>query len=97
MSRIRKVKNTITKKFSRASLKITRLQNHLNDIKDKMKKITHYNLEKVLQSSNIPNSQSELIHEIFKAAKLKNPKNRKYSENWLLLCMLFQIRYNLTN
>lgn len=97
MSRIRKVKNTITKKFSRASLKITRLQNHLNNIKDKMKKITNYNLEKVLQSSNIPNSQSDLIHEIFKAAKLKNPKNRKYSENWLLLCMLFQIRYNLTN
>jgi len=54
-----------------------------------MKKITHYNLEKVLQSSNIANSQSELTHEIFKAAKLNNPKNRKYSENWLLLCMLF--------
>ncbi|XP_050060677.1 uncharacterized protein LOC126551448 isoform X2 [Aphis gossypii] len=92
ISKIRKAKNTITKKFSRAHLKITCLQNHLKNIKDKMKKITHCNLDKVLQNSDIPNCQSELIHEIFKAAKLKNPKNRKYSENWLLLCMLFQIR-----
>ncbi|KAF0750370.1 THAP-type domain-containing protein, partial [Aphis craccivora] len=49
-------------------------------------------LEELLKDSNISNSQSDLAHEIFRAAKIKNPKNRRYSENWMLLCMLLQIR-----
>jgi len=57
-----------------------------------MKLVTQSTLEEMLESSKIPKCQSELIIEIFKAARLKNPKNRRYSENWLLLCMLFQIR-----
>jgi len=57
-----------------------------------MKLVTQSTLDEMLESSKIPKCQSELINEIFKAARLKNPKNRKYSENWLLLCMLFQIR-----
>jgi len=57
-----------------------------------MKLVTQSTLDQILESSKIPKCQTELINEIFKVAKLKNPKNRKYSENWLLLCMLFQIR-----
>ncbi|KAF0739137.1 THAP-type domain-containing protein [Aphis craccivora] len=33
-----------------------------------------------------------MIKEKIAASKYKNPKNRRYSENWLLLCLLFHIR-----
>lgn len=49
-------------------------------------------LKKRIEDSGIPKCQSELIHEIFAAAKYKNPKNRHYSESWMILCLLFQIR-----
>lgn len=58
-----------------------------------MNDITHENLDEILNKSSLPNRQIELIKEIFLTAKVKNPKNSKYSENWMLLCLLFQIRY----
>ena len=58
-----------------------------------MKKINDSNLSEILVNAGISKCQSELIHEIFSAARLKNAKNRKYNENWMLLCLLFQIRF----
>lgn len=92
ISKIRNIKNSIKKKYSRANVRVGRLQNHLKEVQNQMKLVTKSTLDEMLESSKIPKCQSELINEIFKAARLKNPKNRKYSENWLLLCMLFQIR-----
>jgi len=60
-----------------------------------MKLVNQSTLDEMLESSKIPKCQSELVNEIFKAAGLKNPKSIKYSENWLLLCMLFQIKPRL--
>lgn len=57
-----------------------------------MKKVSDANLSQILENNNIPKGQTDVINEIFKASKLTNPKNRKYSENWILLCLLFQIR-----
>jgi len=57
-----------------------------------MNEISNSSLPKLLENHAIPKSQSELIHEIFAASKFKNTKNRRYSENWTLLCLLFQIR-----
>lgn len=33
-----------------------------------------------------------LINECISIAKLKNPHNLRYSENWLLLCLLLKIK-----
>lgn len=92
ISKIRNIKNSIKKKYSRASVKVGRLQNNLKEIQNQMKLVTQSTLEEMLESSRVPKCQRELIIEIFKASRLKNPKNRRYSENWLLLCMLLQIR-----
>jgi len=59
-----------------------------------MAAISESTLEQIIKDSNIPSCQTDIITEIFKAAKLKNSKNRRYSENWMLLCLLFQIRYD---
>jgi len=37
-------------------------------------------------------SQKTLVIECFAAAKYKNPKIRRYTENWLMLCLLLNIR-----
>lgn len=37
-------------------------------------------------------SQRTLIEECFAASKVKNAKNRRYTENWLMLCLLLNIR-----
>ncbi|KAE9533339.1 hypothetical protein AGLY_009242 [Aphis glycines] len=57
-----------------------------------MNEMSNSSLSKLLENHTIPKSQFELIHGIFAASKFKNIKNRRYSENWTLLCLLFQIR-----
>jgi len=92
ITNLRKTKKAIFKNFSRANRKINRLQSSLNDCKNKMKELSDSKISQILENSAIPKCQSELILEIFAAARLKNPKNRKYCENWMLMCLLFQIR-----
>jgi len=79
-------------RFSRARKTILRLQIELNIIKDEMNSFSKKTLDELLENSEIPKGQCELIKEIFLAAKVKNAKNRCYSLNWTLLCLLFQIR-----
>lgn len=50
-------------------------------------------LNAIFERLNISNEQSELIKEIVAVVKVKNPKNRHYIKNWMMLCLLFQIRY----
>jgi len=79
--RIQDAQTLMKKKCLRANKKIIYLENSLNEIKNKMKQISQSTLDDLLKNCNISNSQSDLIHEIFRAAKIKNPKNRRYSEN----------------
>lgn len=92
ITNLRKTMKAIFKNFSRANRKINRLQSSLNDCKNKMKELSDLKISQILENSAIPKCQSVLILEIFAAARLKNPKNRKYRENWMLVCLLFQIR-----
>jgi len=82
----------IKRKNSRANIKIHKLQNELNDIKVEMSKMSQDTLNEILLKSKIPDSQVMIVKEIFSAAKFKNSKSRRYSENWMLSCLLFQIR-----
>lgn len=54
------------------------MSNYSGSIDNKLKKLT------------INESQKSLIMECFAAAKVK--RNCRYSENWLMLCLLFNIR-----
>lgn len=44
-----------------------------------------------MENFGLSQMQSELIEQIFVTAKVKIPKNRRYTENWMLLYLLFQI------
>lgn len=95
LQRIQNFKKKITKKHFRVTKKINILKNDLNSIRNKMKNIDQLTLNNILESTDISKGQSELIKEIIMAAKVKNTKSRRYNENWMLLCMLFQIRYKI--
>lgn len=47
--------------------------------------------DSLLSKANLNESQEILINEILRTSSVK-PRNRRYSENWILLCILFHIR-----
>lgn len=89
---LKRIKKCVSKSLFRAQRKITNLEFTLNEIKNKMKEMSNNSLQQIIQNNNIPKYQTDLLYEIFNASKVKNSKNRRYSENWMLLCLLFQIR-----
>lgn len=81
---LKRIKKGVTKRLFRAKRKIINLEFTLNEIKNKIKEMTNKN-------NNIPKYQTDLLYKIFNVSKIKNSKNRRYSENWMLLRLLFQI------
>lgn len=81
--------------------KIQDLNNKLGTLQNKMKYITDDFFETIVNDNNLNESQKNIVKEIFKTSKLNNSKNRRYSEDWILLCILFHIRfenkYNIFN
>jgi len=85
-------KRVARQKAARANTRIMKLQNSLREVQNQMKMFSEESLTDIVEKSGISQIQSDLLREIFAAAKLKNNKSRRYSENWMLLCLLFQTR-----
>jgi len=68
------------------------LKNTLSDVHLQMQNVLDTSLKESFANSGVSDIQGELIKEIVAAAKTKNSKGRRYSENWMMLCLLFQIR-----
>ncbi|KAH0535046.1 hypothetical protein KQX54_012472 [Cotesia glomerata] len=45
-----------------------------------------------LRSNDVAKNQCDVVQEILKASHCKNSSGRRYSENWLMLCMLLYMR-----
>lgn len=57
-----------------------------------METMTTDTLKTIFNNNKLNESEKTIINEIFMASHFSNSKNRKYSENWILLCILFRIR-----
>lgn len=68
------------------------LQDQLNEVKERLNQLSDSSVNDLIIKNNLNNSQSTLVREILTASKYKNHINRRYSENWMLLCLLFNIR-----
>jgi len=55
------------------------------------KKMENKTIDNLLSNANLNEPQKVLINEIIKTSSVKS-KNCRYSENWILLCILFHIR-----
>ena len=58
----------------------------------RMSEICSSSVEKILEEHKIPANECLAIREIFQASKVKNCKNRRYSEDWLMLCLLLHMK-----
>lgn len=85
-------KKMIRQKCLRAHKKIENLKQQLDNIKIQMKNIKTSTLNEIIQKSNLTECQSNLVHEIFNASKVKCKNQMRYSDNWMLLCLILQIR-----
>lgn len=92
LDKLKQSKRLARQRAIRSNNKVIKLQTELNDIKQKMKDMSDGSFSNIINDPKFIKIQSELLQRIFAAAKMKNPKNRRYSENWMLLCLLFQIR-----
>ncbi|XP_060871937.1 uncharacterized protein LOC132946116 [Metopolophium dirhodum] len=92
LNKLRHTKRIVRQKAARANTRIMKLQNSLRQVQYQMKMFSEESLTDIVEKSGISQIQSDLLCEIFAAAKLKNNKSQRYSENWMLLCPLFQIR-----
>ena len=65
--------------------KLKRSQEEMASLNDK-------SLADNLSKLKINKSEHTVISEIVEASRCKNSKNRRYSEDWILLCLLFHMR-----
>jgi len=79
--------------FYRLKLSIKELNLKLNEIQIRSKELTNQSVNNIIQSDKLNASQKTIVQEIINASMVTNLKNRRYSENWILLCVLLKIRY----
>lgn len=76
---------------NRAKCRIILLENELQIKQEEIAALSTESLDKTCSSFNVPEAQKMTLREIVGAAK-RNPQGRRYSEEWLMLCMLMNIR-----
>lgn len=71
---------------------ITKLNSELEEFQNKMKNISNRSINEILDTNNLNEPQKLIIQEIINTSKVTNPNNKRYSEDWILLCVLLRIR-----
>lgn len=66
------------------------LTNNLTNLQNEMH-MSDSSIDNIFKNSNVNESQQILIREILNTSKVQ-AKNKRYTENWILLCILFHIR-----
>ncbi|KYN07063.1 hypothetical protein ALC62_01978 [Cyphomyrmex costatus] len=76
----------------RSKYVVEKLKTELMNCMTQIKEISRQTIEDELKKEGIPKNQLTAIHEIIQAAKHRNPKGRRYHEEWILLCMLMHMK-----
>lgn len=76
----------------RTQQRITLLQQSLREKSVELSTIRAETLDARCSELSVPAAQKNALKEIISAASKKNIKNRRYSEEWIMLCLLMNIR-----
>lgn len=87
-----KEKISLTKQCKRTIKSNKSLRSRLSETQKKLSQISNDDLQKIFASENISENQKEAVKQIIEASKHSNSKGHRYSENWLILCLLFHMR-----
>lgn len=71
---------------------IKKLRGEIEKIKENLNTQNEQMLEDAMAGKNIPIYQQEALKEILSSASRKNAKGRRYSDKWILLCLLFHLK-----
>lgn len=88
----REKRKTVQRAKNRVKVSLNKLKAELNECQQKILD-SEKSFSSYLESSKLPPNQKHALREIVAAAKCKDAKKgRRYSEEWLLLCMLLHMR-----
>lgn len=89
---MRKKNSVIRRSKNRAKARVTLLLESLRTKKEEMSQVTTQSLEEKCSELNVEGHQKIALKEIMGAATKKDAKGRRYTEDWIMLCMLMNIR-----
>lgn len=92
LTKLREKLGTAKKATTRANLKISELGKELEDLRIKLQGCEASVISEHLQNGKITANTATALKEILSDAKRKGPQGRRYSEDWILLCMLLHMR-----
>lgn len=90
---LRKKLRNASRSQQKAEARIRLLKSQVKNMQEKMQSVEKDTLEKLLaDKSNISASEATAVREIFKAAGVKDPRGRRFSDEWIILCILLHMR-----
>ena len=90
------VRNTGRSK-RRAQIAVRLLKETVTEHQKQINGMSQMTVDTILaENKNISANEQLAIREIFKAAKVKDPKGRRYSDDWIILCVLLHMRSPVT-
>ncbi|XP_071641540.1 uncharacterized protein [Temnothorax longispinosus] len=92
LSILRKKINVERRLRNRQKFRIKLLTDSLTQKQDEFVALKDQLLEERCNMFNVPETQKKLLQEIIAAAKTKNPNGRRYTKEWLMLCILMNVR-----
>lgn len=92
INNMRKQKHALTQCKSRKISTIKKLQEMLEETQTNLNVKDIKTLQDAMVGKNIPVNEQEALKEILSASLRKNARGRRYSDKWLLLCLLFHMK-----
>ncbi|XP_051170091.1 uncharacterized protein LOC127287300 [Leptopilina boulardi] len=97
LEKIKKIVKNTGRVKERAQATIRLLKATVKESQEKLSKTSDDCVDKMLsENSNISPNEQLAIKEILKASKVKSAKGRRYSDDWIILCLLLHMRSPVT-
>lgn len=92
LAALRRANYALKRSKNRLLTRFKLLSTQLKEARERAQKISEEELDSKLCNLDLPGAQLTAIKECIAAARLANKKSRRYTEDWLLMCLLLHIR-----
>ena len=92
LNALRKKLHNQIRQANRLKLRLKLITDCLEKQQKEIAKVREEALDKKCSEFKVPNKQKLAIKQIVATAKVENAKGRRYSEEWIMLCILMNIR-----
>lgn len=79
-------------KMYKLQLRLKKIQNKLKAVQEKYNKLSENIVQEALDKCNVSGTLRGMIEECFKLGKTQNCHGRRYSGDWILTCLLINIK-----